>query len=58
MDDRDLSTYVHNIKIITKDGVIRLEGPVRSVEEKAAIEAKAVAIAGASNVKNELTVKP
>jgi len=58
MDDKDLSTYAHNVKVVTKDGVVRLIGPVRSEEEKAAIESKAVAIAGASNVKNELTVKP
>jgi hyperosmotically inducible periplasmic protein len=58
MDDKDLSTYAHNIKIITKDGVVRLKGPVRSDEEKATIEAKATAIAGPSNVKDELTVKP
>ena len=57
-DDRDLSTYAHNIKIVTKDGVVRLIGPVRSEEEKAAIESKAIALAGPSNVKNELTVKP
>jgi osmotically-inducible protein OsmY len=34
-----------------------LKGPVRSDDEKTAIEAKAVQIAGAANVKNELTVK-
>jgi hyperosmotically inducible periplasmic protein len=58
MDDKNLSVYAHNIKIITKDGVVRLKGPVRTDEERAAIEAKAVAIAGPNNVKNELTVKP
>jgi hyperosmotically inducible periplasmic protein len=56
--DKDLSTYAHNIKVVTKDGVVHLIGPVRSDEEKAAIEAKAVAIAGPQNVRNELTVKP
>ena len=35
-----------------------LKGPVRSEEEKTAIESKAVEIAGAANVKNEITVKP
>jgi hyperosmotically inducible periplasmic protein len=58
IDDKDLSTYAHNIKVIAKDGVVRLKGPVRSDEEKAAIEAKAAAIAGPSNVRNELTIKP
>jgi hyperosmotically inducible protein len=58
MDDKDLSTSAHNIKVVAKDGIVRLIGPVRSEEEKAAIESKAVAIAGPSNVKNELTAKP
>jgi hyperosmotically inducible protein len=57
-DDQSLSTYAHNIKIITQDGKVTLRGPVRSEEEKAAIEAKAVAVAGESNVINHLQVAP
>ncbi|MGC1645103.1 MAG: BON domain-containing protein, partial [Candidatus Sulfotelmatobacter sp.] len=41
MDDKSLSTYAHNIKIITTDGMVTLKGPVRSEDEKSAIEAKA-----------------
>src|ERR1700736_6638850 len=37
-DDQTLSTYAHNIKIISQDGKVTLRGPVRSAEEKAAIE--------------------
>jgi hyperosmotically inducible periplasmic protein len=55
--DKSLSTYAHNVKIITRDGVVELKGPVRSQPEKDAVEAKATDIAGASKVKNELTVK-
>jgi hyperosmotically inducible protein len=55
--DKSLSTYAHNVKIITRDGVVELKGPVRSQSEKDAVEAKATDIAGASKVKNELTVK-
>ena len=55
--DKSLSTYGHNVKIITRNGVVELKGPVRSQSEKDAIEAKATEIAGASKVKNELTVK-
>jgi Predicted periplasmic or secreted lipoprotein len=58
MDDKSLSTYAHNAKVIARNGTVTLKGPVRSEDEKAAIEAKAVEIAGAANVKNELTVKP
>jgi len=57
MDDKNLSTYAHNVKIITRDGTVTLKGPVRTNDEKSAIEAKAVEIAGAANVKSEITVK-
>lgn len=53
-----LSTYAHNIKIITQDGKVTLKGPVRSEEERASIESKAVAIAGANNVTDQLDVAP
>src|SRR5580658_1988941 len=56
--DKSLSTYAHNIKIITQDGKVTLKGPVRSADEKAAIEAKAVGVAGADNVTNQLEVAP
>jgi hyperosmotically inducible protein len=55
--DKSLSNYAHNIKVITRQGVVYLKGPVRSREEKDAIGSKVIDIAGAENVKNELTVK-
>ena len=58
VDDKSLSTYAHNIKIITTDGMVTLKGRVRSEEEKSAIEAKARQIAGDSNVTSNLTVAP
>ena len=58
MNDKSLSTYAHNIKIITTDGMVTLKGPVRSEDEKSAIEAKARQIAGDSNVTNNLTIVP
>jgi osmotically-inducible protein OsmY len=58
MKDKALSTYSHNIKIITQDGKVTLKGPVRSDDEKANIEAKAAAVAGADNVTDQLTVAP
>ncbi len=58
MQDKSLSTYGHNIKIITQDGKVTLKGPVRSEDDKANIEAKAVAVAGAGNVTNQLEVAP
>jgi hyperosmotically inducible periplasmic protein len=56
--DKSLSTYAHNIKIITQDGKVTLKGPVRSEDEKAGIEAKAAAVVGADNVTNHLKVAP
>ena len=32
-DDTGLSTYAHNIKIISQDGKVTLRGPVRSEDE-------------------------
>lgn len=57
-DDKSLSTYAHNIKIITQDGKVTLKGPVRTEEEKNSIAAKATAVAGDGNVTNQLEVAP
>ena len=57
-EDKTLSTYAHNIKIISQDGKVTLRGPVRSDEEKANLEAKAVAVAGPGNVTNRLEIAP
>jgi osmotically-inducible protein OsmY len=58
MADKSLSSYAHNAKVIAHGGKVTLKGPVRSEEEKQALEAKATEVAGAGNVTNELTVKP
>jgi hyperosmotically inducible protein len=55
--DKSLSTYGHNIKVITRNGVVHLKGPVTTPEEKVTIKAKAAEIAGASNIRDEITVK-
>jgi hyperosmotically inducible protein len=57
-DDGTLSTYAHNIKIITQDGKVTLRGPVRTEDEKAGLEAKAVCVAGQGNVNDMLEVAP
>ena len=56
-DDKTLSTYAHNVKIIASHGKVTLKGPVHTDDERSNIEAKAVAVAGAGNVTNEITVK-
>jgi hypothetical protein len=55
--DKSLSTYAHNVKVITQNGMVTLKGPVRSEEEKKAIEAKAAEVAGQDKVTNQLDVK-
>ena len=55
--DDSLSTAAHNVKIVTANGAVTLRGPVNSEQEKVVIGKKAQAIAGASNVNNELEVK-
>jgi hyperosmotically inducible protein len=58
MDDKSLSTYAHNVKIVSQHGKVTLKGPVRSDDEKKTVEQKATEVAGAGNVTNEITVKP
>jgi hyperosmotically inducible periplasmic protein len=55
--DKSLSTYAHNVKIISEGGKVTLKGPVHTEDEKKAIEEKATEVAGAGNVTNEITVK-
>jgi len=54
--DKSLSTDAHNVKVIAQDGMVTLKGPVRSEDEKQAIEAKAIGVAGQEKVKDELHV--
>lgn len=55
--DKSLSTYAHNVKVVAIGGKVTLRGPVKSDDEKKAIEEHATKHAGAGNVTNELTVK-
>jgi hyperosmotically inducible periplasmic protein len=57
VSDKSLSTYAHNVKIISQGGKVTLKGPVHTEEEKKSIESKASAVAGDGNVTNQLTVK-
>jgi len=56
--DKSLSTYAHNVKIVTRNGMVTLRGPVRSDDEKAAVEKYATQAAGDGKVTNNLTVAP
>jgi hyperosmotically inducible protein len=56
--DKGLSSYAHNVKVIAQGGQVTLKGPVRSDEERRAVEAKATEVAGAGHVTNEMSVAP
>src|ERR1700676_1147925 len=46
MADKSLSTYLHNITIISQNGIVTLKGLVRTDEEVKSIMSKAVEVAG------------
>ncbi len=51
-----LSMDAKNVKIITKDGVVTLRGPVASADEKTKIDGLAKGVAGVKSVDNQLEV--
>jgi hyperosmotically inducible protein len=58
MQDKSLSSYAHNVKVVAQGGQVTLKGPVRSDQEKQTVEAKALEVAGAGHVKNEISIAP
>jgi hyperosmotically inducible protein len=58
VDDKNLSTSAHNVKVISQSGKVTLRGPVQSDDEKRTLVERATDAAGAGNVVDELTVKP
>ena len=58
MDDKTLSTYAHNVKIVTQNGQVTLKGPVRTEDEKKTVETKATEVAGAGHVTNQISIAP
>ena len=58
VEDKGLSTYAHNVKIITMNGQVTLKGPVKSEEEKQTIASKAAEVAGSPDkVNNQLSIR-
>jgi hyperosmotically inducible periplasmic protein len=58
MNDKTLSTYGHNVKIVAVNGTVTLNGVVRSAEEKTQIGMKATSVAGKERVVNDLKIEP
>ena len=55
--DKSLSTYAHNVKIITVNGAVTLKGPVTSDGEKEKVASDAASVVSADKITNHLTVK-
>jgi len=57
--DKNLSSYAHNVKIISQNGTVTLKGPVHSDDEVKSIMAMATEGAGSPDkVVNQMSVKP
>jgi hyperosmotically inducible periplasmic protein len=58
MADKSLSTYAHNVTIISQNGTVTLKGPVRSDDEVRSIVSMANDVTGsADKVINQMSVK-
>jgi len=55
--DSSLSMDAKNVKIVVKDGLVTLRGPVKTEAERDQIEKKAMTIAGVTNVENHLDIE-
>jgi hyperosmotically inducible periplasmic protein len=58
MADKNLSAYGHNVKIVSANGTVTLNGVVRTDAEKAEIGKKAASVVGKDHVVNEIKVAP
>ena len=58
LQDKGLSSYAHNVKIITQSGQVTLKGPVRSEDEKQTVEHMATELAGVGHVTNQMSIAP
>jgi len=57
MGDKGLSFTAKNVKIITVGGKVTLRGPVKTAQERTAIEDAARKVAGVTQVDNQIEVK-
>ncbi len=56
--DKSLSTYAHNVKIVSEGGTVTLKGPVKSTREKDSVIKKAVSVTGSQDkVVDQISVK-
>jgi hypothetical protein len=58
LEDQTLSTDARDVRIVTRNGRVTLDGPVNSEHEKKVVEEKAEEVVGKKNVVNRLRVVP
>jgi osmotically-inducible protein OsmY len=56
VDDDNLSTAAHNVKIMVVKGVVTLRGPVKNANEKARVEELTRKVAGVVSIDNRLDI--
>jgi hyperosmotically inducible periplasmic protein len=57
ISEKDLSTYAHNVKIITVNGQVTLKGPVQTEDEKQKVASIAANVVSPDKIVNDLTIK-
>jgi osmotically-inducible protein OsmY len=55
--DKSLSVYAQNLKVIVRNGVVTLRGPVATIAEKSRIESLVKSVSGVRSVQSEIDVK-
>src|SRR3954470_11016988 len=55
--DKSLSTYAHNVKVVVRDGAVTLRGPVRSGDEKTKVAELARQTAGSEKIDDQMSIK-
>lgn len=56
VDDNNLSTAAHNVKILVEKGVVTLRGPVKNSTEKSRVEELTRKVAGVVTIDNRLDI--
>lgn len=56
VDDENLSTAAHNVKIMVTQGVVTLRGPVKNASEKIRVEELARKVVGVVSIDNRLDI--
>ncbi|MDO8345809.1 MAG: BON domain-containing protein [Cellvibrio sp.] len=56
VDDDNLSTAAHNVKVMVAKGAVTLRGPVKNANEKARVEELTRNVAGVVNIDNRLDI--